>query len=385
MGYQPVTPFRRVVDAALVTRSIGSAKPLPAKGVNKWEALRELSVARLEFGLSDRDLVVLQALVSFHPGVLLEGEALVVHPSNEALCERLNGMPLSTMRRRLARLVHSGVIARRDSPNGKRYSRTSRAGRVVFGLDLSPLACQFAAICAAAERVRAARDHLQRLRETVSLMRRDLAGLAGYGAESRPDLPLWQDGLTLAAQASRLLRRQLDEDDLALLEARLLTALTAARAVLEPVETEEMSTNPAEIERHYQNTNPDLNVLELCREEAKAPDTAGVPPPRMPLPLVLDACPEIACYAGGPIRHWHDLVRAAEISRPMMGISPSAWDEAKRVLGPEEASVVLAAILQRFGDIRSAGGYLRALSQRASNGAFSTGPMIMALLRREAA
>ena len=107
--------------------------------------------------------------------------------------------------------------------------------------------------------------------------------------------------------------------------------------------------------------------------------------PNVPLSLVLAACPEVQSYAQGPIRHWHDLVRAAHLLRPMMGISPSAWDEAMRALGPEEASVVLAAMLERFGAISSPGDYLRHLSAKAQAGGFSCGPMVMALLRRERA
>ena len=69
----------------------------------------------------------------------------------------------------------------------------------------------------------------------------------------------------------------------------------------------------------------------------------------------------------------------------MMGISPSAWDEARHHMGPEEAAVSVAAMLERFAEIRSPGGYLRSLTARAADGGFSTGPMIMALLRRKAA
>ena len=100
--------------------------------------------------------------------------------------------------------------------------------------------------------------------------------------------------------------------------------------------------------------------------------------------MILSACPEIQTYAGQPIRHWHDLIRAADIVRPMMGISPDAWANACRHLGPADAAVTLAAILQRFDRIRSPGGYLRSLTMRAMNGVFSTTPMITALMRHAA-
>ena len=69
----------------------------------------------------------------------------------------------------------------------------------------------------------------------------------------------------------------------------------------------------------------------------------------------------------------------------MMGISPDAWDEAKTALGPEDAAVVISALLQRFESIKSPGGYLRRLTQKATDGVFSTGPMVMALMRKAAA
>jgi len=41
-------------------------------------------------------------------------------------------------------------------------------------------------VCEAAEAVRAAEERYKRLRTTVSLMRRDLAGLVDYGRSLRP-------------------------------------------------------------------------------------------------------------------------------------------------------------------------------------------------------
>ncbi|MCA2012105.1 replication initiation protein [Cereibacter sphaeroides] len=404
MGYQPVTPFRRMMDAALVNRALAaeplSTPPAPgpeAKAVSKWDALRELSEARQSWDLSDRDMGVLQALLSFFPRTLLEGDHLIVFPSNAALCTRLNGMPLSTMRRHLARLVAAGVIDRRDSPNGKRYARR---GAEAFGFDLSPLARQFDAFRAEADRIRADRDHLKRLRETVSLMRRDLAGLSDWGCQEQGETPLWSELTALASQAARLLRRKLDADQLAALQAELDDALNAARDALSPVEiapktrgeAADLSTSAAENERHLQDSNKDLSESEqgyedvpltpTRLEQSDAPD--GNVGPRVPLRLVVSACPEAATYADRPIRHWHDLTRTAEAVRPMMGITAPTWEEAKRALGAEEAAIVLLAMLERFSDLRSPGGYLRTLARKANEGSFSSGPMVMALLRRAA-
>ena len=78
---------------------------------------------------------------------------------------------------------------------------------------------------------------------------------------------------------------------------------------------------------------------------------------------------------------WRDFMATAALVRPWLGISPSAWEEAIEAFGPEDAAVVLAAILQRSSLINSAGGYLRNLTEKARAGAFSLGPMLMALIR----
>ncbi len=72
---------------------------------------------------------------------------------------------------------------------------------------------------------------------------------------------------------------------------------------------------------------------------------------------------------------------AAVVVRSMLGVSPSAYQEACEAMGPENAAVTIACILERGGHINSPGGYLRDLTNRAKRGEFSLGPVLMALLR----
>ncbi len=65
----------------------------------------------------------------------------------------------------------------------------------------------------------------------------------------------------------------------------------------------------------------------------------------------------------------------------MLGISPTAWDEAREVMGDDAAAVTVAAILQRAEHITNPGGYLRALVARKRRGTFSLGPVLQALSR----
>ena len=71
---------------------------------------------------------------------------------------------------------------------------------------------------------------------------------------------------------------------------------------------------------------------------------------------------------------------AGVVVRSMLGISASAYQEACEVMGPENAAVAVACILEKANMINSPGGYLRDLTRRAERGEFSIGPMVMALL-----
>lgn len=402
MEYTPISPFMRPISHAHLRAVERPEASVPGKPINKWELLRELSKAQAAFGVTERDLTVMQGLLSFFPDDALGGNAeMVVFPSNKAICERLNGMPCSTMRRHLARLVEAGLLMRRDSPNGKRYVRKHGEERVAFGFDLSPLYCRTEEITRAAEAVREAEDRVRRLREVVSLMRRDLAALAEFGQEIQPGLGLWDQFRDKAVLTARALRRKLTLEELSAYRIDLEALLDHARNVIDGPEAGEMNTNGAQFERHHHSSNEESIDLEPALEKggvaAGAPDpetdalVADVEEadtrrvPKIPLHLVIAGCPSLKTFYQGDIRHWHQLFDAACHVRPAMGISASAWEEAQRFMGPEQASIVVVAMLERFADIRSPGGYLRALTSKAAAGEFSCGPMIMALMSRRTA
>src|SRR6202521_100051 len=94
--------------------------------------------------------------------------------------------------------------------------------------------------------------------------------------------------------------------------------------------------------------------------------------------MVLGGSPRIVDYARGGISNWRDFLATAAVVRSMLGISPSAWEEAQTVMGEVQAAIVVACILQRGTAINSAGGYLRGLTRKAQAGEFSLGPILMA-------
>lgn len=364
MGYIPATPFRRAANAACPVDIRQEGPALPGRRIDKWQAFRELGTGRAHFGLSDRDLTVLQALIGFHPGTELDPRAdCVVFPSNRSLCERLNGMACSTMRRHMARLVEAGMILRRDSPNGKRYRRRGTAE--AFGLDISPLARRHEEITAAASEARARAQIRQCLREDVSLMRRDLLALTDQGRALDPTSALWEECEMLADRVKGAIRRKLSLEDLQQLENDLADACSRARSVMCRDESRKMSSYHAQSDQHQQRSDSEYHDSRDGDEKQPVVDDGPQATELPPLEDVLPRCSEMLAYSDQPVTSWVHFTRLAEVMRPMAGIGVEAWNEAKEVLGIAQASLTLATIIQRFHHIRSPGAYLRAMTRKA--------------------
>ena len=174
--------------------------------------------------------------------------------------------------------------------------------------------------------------------------------------------------------------------------------LAVDKSLQESAKSGKMSANESQGETHHQNSKPDHppesepSFRRSWGGEAQIQLGAGVQAEGQgrgglrgyPLGMVLEACPDIIDYARHGISSWHELMSAAALVRPMLGISPSAWDDAVGAMGEEQAAVLVAAILQKGEAVRSPGGYLRNLTERARAGQFSLGPVLMALMRTRA-
>jgi replication initiation protein RepC len=394
---QPTTPFgrRTLTLAHVATQMLTSARP-PDKVVHKWQIFRAICKARPRLGVSERALAVLNALLSFHPETTLTGEdELIVFPSNEQLCLRTHGMPASTLRRLLVVLLDAGLIVRRDSPNGKRYARKGRGGEIklAFGFDLAPLVARADEFERLAEEIEAEARAVRLAKERITLCRRDIAKMIATGIEESVPTQRagqgpasWQEvhavfrGLVEGiSRTARLEELEAAAEALSSLAGDILNLLEVH------VKTTNISANESQNERHKQNSNPNppidlepsLQEGRVGKPERSLPPT--VPPEKTyPLGMVLSACPDIGDYAKGGIANWRDFLATAAVLRPMLGISPSAWEQAQMVMGDTQAAIVIACLLQRSSAIQSAGGYLRELTRKARAGEFSLGPVLMA-------
>lgn len=392
------TPFgRRMLSLAHIASQATAKERPPEKAVHKWNIFRAICTAKNRLGVTERALAVLDALLTFHPETVLTGEGLVVFPSNQQLCLRAHGMPPATLRRHLAVLVDCGLIIRRDSPNGKRYARKDRAGEIelAFGFDLAPLVVRAEEFDALAEEVLAEERALKLVRERITIARRDIYKMIATGQEEGVPTRPGGQGPTdwnemqelyrgIVGRIPRTATREFLEGiatELSLLADEILNLLEMH------IKTQNLSTNESHSERHIQNSKPDsLTDLEPSSPESRGAivefetELARMPERAFPLGMVLDACPDIVDYGRDGISNWRDFQAAVAVVRPMLGISPSAWFDAQRIMGENDAAIVVAAILQRAEAISSAGGYLRGLTRRAEAGEFSLGPMLMALI-----
>ena len=395
-SHSPTTPFgrRSLTLAHVASQMVATARP-PEKVVHKWKIYQAICAARPRLGVSERSLSVLNALLTFHPETALTGEEdLIVFPSNHLLSLRAHGMPASTLRRHLAVLVDAGLVVRRDSPNGKRYARKDGTGEIelAFGFDLSPLVVrseEFESLAAAVETEARA---LKLVRERITLCRRDIAKMIATGIEE--GVPTrrggqgpadWQEVHAAFRAIVDQIPRTATQQQLEPIAEELSQLADDVLNLLEThIKSENLSANESHIERHIQNSNPNPSIdLEPVLQEGRAARAEPKPQPSSaaegsyPLGMVLNACPDIVDYAKGGISSWRDFLATAAVVRSMLGISPSAWEEAQTVMGGMQAAVVVACILQRGTAIRSAGGYLRGLTRKAEAGEFSLGPILM--------
>lgn len=388
------TPFgRRPMTLALVKRQVTTEQTVTESSVDKWRVFRDVGDARSRLGLQDRALAVLNALLSFFPSAELSSEKnLIVFPSNAQLSARANGIAGTTLRRCLGALVEAGIIIRKDSPNGKRYARKSDEGSIedAYGFSLAPLLARAREFAALAQDVAAEQRRFRVMKDRLTIVRRDVRKLITVGINE--NLP----GDWVAAEAcfvaivGRFSRRPTLQSLMGSFDEMNLLHEEVSRMLETQEEITKGDGNDIVSGCHIQNSNTESSNDFEPRFEKKQGEKAEPnkrmerkgEPETFPLSMVLRACPEIRSFGpGGLIGSWREMMSAAVTVRSMLGVSPSAYQDACEVMGQAAAAIAIACIYERAGHINSAGGYLRDLTAKARRGEFSLGPMVFALLR----
>lgn len=388
--------------------------------IPKTRAIVAVKKIAAAIGLKSQDLLLLDTFGAVtQPQDWEQGRRPIVWASNHFLMEQ-TGFSLATLRRHVRRLCEVGVISMKDSPNGKRWGRRDEDGVIVeaYGFDLSPLAARAEEFEVLYAHLQAERSACASLRNAITVTRRMIRAKIEKALEAGLRGPWRALEETFSVLIADLPRRSQREE-------RLETYLTRIKALLGAVEeafeaafdwpgrsdaetapktpySKNMKPTGLENETHILTTN-EPNPVKSNRFETKhaasvAREGQGTEPAHraedvdldinwsthgrdggskrgsdVDIPMLMASCPHFADMAratGGYLRDWNDVHRAAANLRPIVGISEDAWNVANRVLGPAVAAASIALILDKSttGEVRSPGGYLRGLVERAQVG-----------------
>ncbi|MCM2293180.1 replication initiation protein RepC [Allorhizobium sp. BGMRC 0089] len=388
MERRATTPFAGKVTGQMLARQAHIARQQEDlrrdegnnKGgpVDKWQLLRHLTEARHVYGISDRTISVLEAMISFAPERHLDGKApVIVFPSNRELAFRSRGMAPATIRRHVARLVELGFILRRDSANGKRFCRHDRAGMVedAFGFDLAPFVLRADEIYAYAEKMRQEAEMMRKLRSEISVYIRDISKIIELALEEKRQGD-WL-GMYERYQALRMSQRH-DKSltAIAVLAKDLKSLLIEVENLyLSSLNDNELSSNDADNEQHYHISKTELHIDNKAEKEKQEDRTPKVTVGKRQVAVTVNRLkslfPSTWDYAKDGIQDWKDFIVTTDIIRSVLGVSFDAWCKAKDAMGDQSAAICVAFILEKAENIRSPGGYLRVLTEKAEAGRFS--------------
>ncbi|MGH1413516.1 MAG: plasmid replication protein RepC [Pelagimonas sp.] len=376
-------------------------------------------------GLQAQDLLLLDTFAAFtQPQDWEQGRRPIVWASNNFLIEQ-TGFSLSTLRRHVRRLAELGLIWIKDSPNGKRYGHRDEDGVIVeaYGFDLAPLAARAEEFEALYAQLKEEREFCASLRNVVTITRRVIrakidkaleSGLRGPWKQLEEEFTILLQGLPKRTTTANKLLDIVDW--FKAFKDRVEEAFEAAFDW--PEESDVKSPNPegsstsnvvpintnmtptgASDGTHILTTNqPDpvssnrFETKHAARVEPEKPKPEQIEKPEevdldiqwsthtnkrtseVDIPMLMATCPHFAEMAravgGGYIRDWNELHRAAGQIRGMAGISEDAWNLSQKALGPAIASAAIALIFDKHttGEVKSPGGYLRGMVEKARAG-----------------
>jgi replication initiation protein RepC len=318
-----------------------------------------------------------------------EGSRPIAWPSARRQAEFLGLSParVKTLNRAL---FETGIFVIRDNEQGKRYGRRGPDGKIIeaYGFDLSPLALRYDEFVRVAAEARLERQHMKALRGRVTFARRRVRQI-GEELAALDQVPVqWR---RLESETARLVaaaRRCERSEDMALAVESLERLKTEAeqwlRGAQKAVET---SPEGLENEPHTISTNLSLNPKkDTVTAEDEGSSRAPTPVPstpspvavvtverefRLKVPQLLDLAPRLDRHVLSQAPDWRDIVDAAGGGlRHELGVSPSLWGEACRIMGREQAALALAIVSTKPAAhfIRGAGGYFAGMVRKAERG-----------------
>jgi len=403
-GWRKPTPG---LSAAEKHAQVGERLSIP-----KNQALLAIKRVAASVGLKSGDLLLLDTLGAFtKPQDWEEGRRPIIWPSNEYLMEQ-TGFSLSSLRRHARRLSEFGLMAFKDSPNGKRWGHRDDAGFITeaYGFDLAPLAARCQEFEWLHVHLKEEQNLCKGLKRKITIARRTIrakieiamdTALAGVWKELQEN---YQNLVSLLPRRKKSAEWLLDLfDGFDALRAKVDEAFKTANDLTESeddshndVVLDSLNMEPRVISRgtHILFTRQlHLVSSNVNRKEEKTEIQNKISPleveetpqsseiqwstntmrTEVEIPTLMQACPEFAELARGTVnyvRNWQDLHFAADKICAMVGISRDAWNAAQKDMGPFVAAAAVALITDKHssGEVSSPGGYLRGMVEKAKIG-----------------
>jgi replication initiation protein RepC len=394
------TGFRRLTPGLLkADRMAERFAGLPDGVTMHGQLLAAFKAAAPRLGLSPRMVHAVDWLFRFTmPQDWGRGGRPIVWPSASTQQEALGLSPTQIKAINRA-LIEAGLVAMKDSPNGKRYGKRDPKGRIVeaYGFDLAPIAARHAEFVQLAAEAKAERDEMRRLRRRATIARNGIAQILDTAAEYGFHGEEW----TLLARDTRDIVRALRTVDMpnemALGVDNLERRQRSARERLEnllsagPSEAlEAVDSVPLEAEnRPHQytyklNPNPQEDTVIADKEgssgdgKSDADDRRRVQrdPPEKGRVLKLQPdelvrlAPRLKPYLRRADPTWSELIDAADWLRSDLDVSKSLWGDACLAMGRAEAGGASAILSTKEpAQLRTtAGGYFRGMVTKAKAG-----------------
>ncbi len=289
-----------------------------------------------------------------------------VFASNATLTFRRNGISDRTLRRHAATLQEMGLLVRRDSPNGKRFTKHSKQeGKALrFGFDLTPLFDRLYEIADMAAKA-------LREREQIAYIRAKIRVAANSLIQDDPDSRTGHDTL-------RILRRKLSLADCEQLFDQLSTIIEAEGATDQTCyQTPQMAANDGQFVRHHhRSTKEDIDINATGETQGTKNSTIEK---NITVPELLAACPEAAGFSLRKIETVQDVVDHARTLAPMIGINSQTYEAAQARLGPLKTAATVWAILQFHDKITSVGAYFRSITTGSRSQDYSVEKLVRRL------
>ena len=405
--------LRRLSLAMLATGKIAEEFKGATEGqgaMRPGQVLAAFKAAAPHLGLSPRIVHTIDWLFAFtQPQDWCEGSRPVVWPS-AALQRDTLGLGSTQAKTINRQLVELGLVTMKDSPNGKRYGKRDRQGRIVeaYGFDLSPLFARLAEFQAIAEQGRALRSRMGQLRRRCTIARNGLLQILDTAAEQGFTDASWR---TLEAEGRALARslrtvERVDEMELgvASLERRQREArerlenqlAVTAKPMPEAVDSDPKGPENRPHQYNYKANPYPLEDTVVASEGSKPDGTSGGSQQTQPVypgagqkgqgagpertdngtvlriktEELVQLAPRLRPYLRTSSPSWPDIVEAADWLRHDLGVSKPLWGDACLAMGREKAAIALAIVSAKPAEhfTSSPGSYFHGMVTRAKAG-----------------